>query len=343
MTRARTVGLAFLLLGCSVRLDDSPAPPSSGTAPAVAPACRLFSALPVDFVGGRVSSLALGEGATSWIVETVRAGSAVQSNIGVVTPAGVDPCQAGGAAPLSTVVGPSPRGAELSVQALAPVSFDGKRYLYYALYRPDSREAFGVALEGYGVAPFDEESGRFAPTDSLLWTADRPAFGSAALLDGSDVVVYGCSGGFPLEDCFIARVPKDDIEDESAYRYYSGGGHDSPLVDDASVAFTGGAPSVWRLADRGRVVAVYVTPLGDRLVARSGLTPVGPWSKPFDLARCEVPKDAFCTSPVIHAQPAATSLSVSYGVATFTPGALEAAPLDYFARLADVALPKALP
>ena len=325
--------LALLLGGCGVRLDETPEPAPAPSSP-LAPSCPLFPSF--AHVWGRASPIG-----DAWLCESVSSAGQEQVNAGVTIAGGADPCGTEGV--VEQLVNDSPRPETLPPQPLSPVSLDGARWLFYALYRSDSSQPFGVAKEGYGVAAFDPTSGRYQPTEQLLWTADRPAFGSGALVEGDDVVLYGCSGGYPEEDCYVARVAKTKVDDLSAYRYLSGGGHETTSIDAAAIAFRGGAPSVSRLADRDRVVVVYAKPLGDRLLMRTGLGPLGPWSKPYEAARCDVPSGGFCASPVIVDQPSPTTLRVSYAVSSLAAGAREAAPKAYSTRLATVTLPAALP
>lgn len=345
--------------GCSVRLDKLPAASSStdGGAPTVE-GCRLFHprSAATPGVTGRVSSVAMPDGRTLWIVGSLHTASGNVTSAGawVATTAQVDTCLSGagwvGGAPRS-VLAPSPLGADMTLAALAPVRAGSDAYLYYALSRPAPGEPFGTHLMGYGIARWDAASERFVPTSTLLWTGDRPDYGSAVVVDGATAYVYGCkNSGFLRDDCYVARAPVNRLDDSRAYEYSTSGGNWSAQPDDAWPVVTGvGDPvSVMRDAARHHYVMVYVPPLGDTLAVRSGLGPDGPWSAPFDVARCALPdKDAFCGSLALHPELAARippgSVAASYAISTFTPGAADAAPEAYWSRLVTLPLPRELP
>jgi hypothetical protein len=351
-----------LLSGCSVRLDHLPSK-SSNAADAGVPAvdgCRLFHPAhgSTPSVSGRASSVVMPDGRALWIVDTLDGASGSVSAAGTWVAAGasVADCFAGatwiGGATPASLIAPSPLGADLMTSALAAVRANGSAYLYYALNRPAPGEPFGTHLMGYGVARWDTTSERFVPTSDLLWTGDRPDYGAAIVVDGATAYAYGCkSSGFLADDCFVARAPAAELNDAGAYEYSTGGGHWSSDPDDAWPVISNAGDPIGILHDAAthRYVAAYVTPLGDTLTVRSGLGPDGPWSGPFDLARCTLPRDqqAFCGGVALHPELANRivpgSIALSYAISTFTPGAADAAPEAYWSRLAVLKLPDALP
>lgn len=351
---------ALALAGCSIRLDHLPAPGSSPDAGApVVRGCRLFHPAngSTPAVSGRVSSIVMPGGRSLWIAGTLRVGGKDVNAAGawVDASAPVAGCFAGsawiGGGKPRSLLAPSPLGAAMMLEALAPVRAGSDAYLYYALSRPAPGEPFGVHLMGYGIARWDAASQSFVPTSTLLWTGDRPDYGAGVVVDGTTAYVYGCeSGGFLRDDCYVARAPIDRLEDASAYEYSTGGGQWSAQPDDAwPVVVNAGDPvGVLHDAARHRYLMAYVTPLGDTLTVRSGLGPDGPWSAPFELARSALPdKDAFSGSVALHPELAGRippgSIAASYGFSTFTPGAAEANPEGYWSRLAVLPLPRELP
>lgn len=361
MRRSEIVLLAALAAGCSVRLDHLPAStssPTDGGAPTV-DGCHLFhsGSGSKPALAGRVTSVAMPDGRALWIASTLRVdGHDVHAAGAWVAPeTPVAGCFAGtawiGGAKPRSLLAQSPLGADMTTDALAPVRAGNDVFLYYALSRPAPDEPFGTHLMGYGVARWDGASESFVSDKSLLWTGDRPDYGVAVAVDGATAYVYGCqSGGFLRDDCFVARAPVDRLDDASAYEYSTGGGHWSAQADDAWPVVTdaGDPVAVMHDAARHRYLMAYVTPLGDTLTVRSGLGADGPWSGPFDVARCTLPdKDAFCGGVALHPELAGRipsgSVAVSYAFSTFTAGAAEAAPEAYWSRLSVLALPRELP
>jgi hypothetical protein len=159
------------------------------------------------------------------------------------------------------------------------------------------------------VAPFDARTGTFVPSGALLWTSDRPAYGTAVVTSNDETYVYGCiSARFLDADCYVARAAASDVTDESAYAYYTGGGHWSARVDDAwpTTSASESVDVAW-VAEQNRWLLAYVPPLGNTIEVRSGLAPEGPWSAPIALATCDAPPDAFCDG--VHLHPALAAMS----------------------------------
>lgn len=221
-------------------------------------------------------------------------------------------------------------------------------WLYFQDSAADPTAPFGVRTDGYGVALRQGGAARFEPSAQLLWTADRPTFGQAAILHQGKIYVFGCSGyGFLQAHCSVARVEEARAADESAYEYYVGAGR-----------FTGGADNAWPLVEAGtsmavyldgarqRWVMVYTHPLGQVLYARTGLSPSGPWSAEHAWARCQLPAEdpeAFCADAAVHTPfhwSAGGEPAVTYAVRSLVP---RAPPEAYITRLMRVALPEGLP
>jgi hypothetical protein len=290
----------------------------------------------IDAVSGAVRSLPEANGDTLLVVDGAAASGADIPSLALVAPAGasLDDCIAG-----ARVAGTAPTSA-LDPSTLAPlaaVATPNGSLLYYV----DPTGAVGVAAQG-------ANDGRFRPTGSLLWTSDRPPYGSAAIAIGTDVHVVGCRGARFLDaDCFAARVPAASAGDEGAYAYYVGGGRFSPRADDAW-PMTTGAASFDVAVLPSRLVMVYTGPLGSTLTVRSGLSPEGPWSSPVEVATCDLADaDMFCAGVHVHPSLASApgTIVVSYAPATLTPGVSArraAEPAKWWPRFVALALP-ALP
>ncbi len=204
----------------------------------------------------------------------------------------------------------------------------------------DPSAPFGVREEGVGVAvgPLDG----IAAGDALMWTADRPRYGTAAVVDGDYLFAYGCVAARFLDgDCFVARQPLTAIGDESQVEYYRGGGNWTPREKESWPIVDGASDvSVEYDARRGRFLMLYAGVLGDRILVRSGIQPWGPWSAPHEVALCQLPEGAFCAEVQLHVAASGRlpvhELVVSYAVATLEPHDDSD---SYATRLATVSLP----
>jgi hypothetical protein len=282
------------------------------SAPPVVSACLPFrSVAGVTTVSGAFRSIPqAGGGAWAIVDDAVVNGAEVPSlALAVPATASLDDCLA---AATAASTGTAPVLDLPSLSPLSGVVAGGVAMLYYA----DPSGSIGVAAQ-------DPVDGRFRPGATLLWTSDRPAFGTAAVTDGTNVYAIGCQGARFLDaDCFVARAPVASPDDESAYGYYIGGGRWSPRVEDAWPVTSGGAAlDVAWLPDRSRWLAAYVPPLGDTITLRSGLTPEGPWSAPLAVATCALADpDMFCAG--IHLHPALSAppgtIALSYAAASLS-------------------------
>ncbi|MFZ5890872.1 MAG: DUF4185 domain-containing protein [Myxococcota bacterium] len=202
---------------------------------------------------------------------------------------------------------------------------------------------FFNAASGIGIARWNSARMSFEAL-SLLWTADRPNFGSAAaVVDGYVYAFGGLAVRFLAADVYLARAPLEHIADFSAYEYWQGGGGWTPDVDRAVPIFEGGlSPSILFDATRSRWLAAYTSPLSNEVQVRSGLNVSGPWSSPYVIGRCELPPsdhEAFCGDVTLLSSN--TAIRLSYAIASFRTGTRN--PLDYWTRVTTIAWPSALP
>ena len=218
-------------------------------------------------------------------------------------------------------------------------------YRYFPVLSAD--HADGLASDGIGVARWDADGQRFRAL-SLLWTADRPSYGSAAALVGDQVYVFGgLNARYLSADVYLARVPSAQITDSSAYEYWQGGGNFGADPDLAQPLVEGGqSPSVAWNATQQRWLMLYATPLANELTARSGLDISGPWSAPYTLGRCDLPSSdpsAFCGDlALVPALAPDAQIALTQGVASFARPA-GASDQDFWTRLVQVPWPSALP
>jgi hypothetical protein len=104
-------------------------------------------------------------------------------------------------------------------------------------------------------------------------------FISGSMVVGDVVYDYGCSPGFLVQNCQVARVPLADALDRSAWTYFAGASTWSSALSDAVDVFQGGAANAVFWDDYlGMYVNVYSQPLSDDVMYRVAPAPEGPWS-----------------------------------------------------------------
>jgi hypothetical protein len=345
---------------CITPLDDEFTRPPPGPAPddgddaAVATGCAVFGGQPgIAGVSGALHSVAVDDGGRGslWVSDRVDlpdGGATIGAAIGVPGGAAAD-CTGGSAQLEGAAFDPSPLSPDGFVASGDLAATPAGLAAYYALYTADSTMPFGIRLLGYGVALQDAGSGRFAPTGELLWTADRPGYGSSALVVGTSIYVHGCKSNEPLtDDCYVARADAASIASPAAYTYWSGTGWSSSPDDAVPVARAAGAVSVRPdPSGKPRFLMTYVPPFGQSLMARSAIAPEGPWSSPVELARCALDPTipgVYCGGGEQHPQLSAPSgqLVMSYDDETLSPDA-GINVHGFWPKLVSLAVPAALP
>ncbi len=344
----RTAALAALVLatslassGCAWSLDD-PAPlqaPGIDAAVPTPPACTLLADPARGLVGarGRVRTLRFPDDTLRLIADAVQSrDSAGEHSLGPVVITLTRAEAAGCLSPALPATLPTSSALDVS-----PLGAGAGQLLGVAVSagRPIALvETFAIINRiGIAAATWDDGRGVFVAAPSYLFTGDRAGFGDALLVEDGFIHAYGCRNvGFLRDACYLARAPEAGLADATAYTFYRAGGSFGPDLGDAWPLFDGG--SGLAVLHRGaRYYALYVTPLGDAIQARSGLSPSGPWSAPVVVARCALPRaGGFCTGLAVHpelpAQP--DHLWVSHAIASFEP----LSPEDASSRMLEVAL-----
>jgi hypothetical protein len=307
---------ALAIASCATSLHDdgnaSSAASDASPPPPVAKGCLPFHGTAhVQAIGGSLHTLA-SRGAVLVIADDATIDGSDVPSIGMSVPPlhDIDDCLVAASfangSPQS-VLSPS------SLSAMAPVVLGDTAWTF-----------FSQPFVGIGVAQQDLTKGLFLSSGSLLFTDDRPAYGTAAVLADENVYAYGCVGARFLDaDCYVARVPPASISDESQYSFYTGGGHWSPRIEDAW-PMTSAGTSIDVVFIAGRYLMLYVQPLGTVIRARYGVAPEGPWSAPIDLATCDLAdSDMFCGG--INAHPDLTSapgtIAISYAIGSLSSDA----------------------
>ncbi len=232
-------------------------------------------------------------------------------------------------------------GSGLSGRPLGGISTPGP-FLFFAA---DSTVDFRTV--GYGIARWDPKAEGFVGL-SLLWTGDRPSYGSSAVVDGDFVYVYGgIAARFLAADAYVARAPIAALLEPAAYEYWAGGGAWSTNPDAAlPLVEAGTSPSVAYDATHSRWLMAYTTPLASEITVRSGLGVTGPWSLPVTLGGCDLPSiddGAFCGDVTLVPGLARNGeIALTQAVASF--GRPEGATAsDYWTRVVRVGWPVGVP
>jgi hypothetical protein len=329
-----------LLAGCSVNIANESDLPA---APAPVPALRgcLPLADAVSGLTGGVSVLTVPDRRTLVVASFATVGGVV-SNTAFADASGSCLTHAS-VLSARPIIDCSKLGAALHCRPLGSVSTAPKdAFLYFSADHADD-----LATDGVGIAHWDERAERFT-ADSLLWTSDRPDYGSAAALVGESVYVFGALGArFLAADVYLARVPSAQLAQPSAYEYWQGGGSFGTDPDSARPVVEGGlSPSVaWAEAEQ-RWLMLYATPLADSVTVRTGLGITGPWSAPHTLGHCDLPASdpsSFCADLALTPSLAENDeIAFTQGVASFSRPA-NATEGDFWTRLVRTPWPSELP
>jgi hypothetical protein len=115
----------------------------------------------------------------------------------------------------------------------------------------------------------------------LMFDQNQPNFGSAALIHGGVLYIYGC--GIPSngsdKGCRLAKVDPANVLNGGAWTFYAGNGNWSPQLNEATSVM----PDVNILSVSWndylqQYVAVYSQLLSDDVMIRTAPNPEGPWS-----------------------------------------------------------------
>jgi Domain of unknown function (DUF4185) len=115
----------------------------------------------------------------------------------------------------------------------------------------------------------------------LMFNNSQPNFGTASLIQGGTLYVYGC--GTPSngadKGCRLAKLSSAEAQSLNAWTFYSGNGNWSPQINDAVSVFIGSSiMSVGWNSYLQQYVAVYSPPFSQNVVIRTSPNPEGPWS-----------------------------------------------------------------
>jgi Domain of unknown function (DUF4185) len=115
----------------------------------------------------------------------------------------------------------------------------------------------------------------------LMFNENEPNFGTASLINGGTLYVYGC--GTPTngtdKGCRLGKVDPGDAQNPSGWAFYAGTGNWSSQLGNATSVFTGSSiMSVSWNSFLEQYVAVYSPPFSQNVMMRTAPNPEGPWS-----------------------------------------------------------------
>lgn len=337
------IALALVAAGCAVDLDDpaaaGPVVPEPDLVQLRGCPALLHAA---DAVEGRLERVQLPSGQTLFVAASLtHSGVTASATVLATDP---NPC-----AESDAVVAAQPAidadslGEGVNARPQALLATDQSALAFFSAERVDP--AYGFVTVGRGLARWDASSSRFVEP-MLLWTGDRPSFGSGAVLHGGKVYAFGSKQArFLSADIYVARADLDRVTEVGAWEYDNGGGNWTASVDHAWPMVEGGDPvGVQWNSGLQRWMLVYAEPLGDRLLLRTGLGPSGPWSAATVLGRCDLPDGLpglFCSDVALNRDDTLDRFVISHGIATFDrpPGATV---LEFWTRWLEVDVPRGI-
>ena len=193
-----------------------------------------------------------------------------------------------------------PCGEQLALwngPVVADPARDRVLFFYFELERGKPGQTGWTSI-GEGIATWSPGGPVIRPTEgtdadfpTLMFGPSTPMFGNGALTVGSMMYAYGCTSGFLVENCDIARVPLADATDRADWQYYTAAGTWSPNLADAAPVIQGGAAgtSVFWAPYLNEYMAVYMPPEANEVVDRVAPEPWGPWSPASDITATEAP------------------------------------------------------
>ncbi len=193
-----------------------------------------------------------------------------------------------------------PCGAEYAMWD-GPVINDTARnrvlYYYYELYRGApgmtgwDTIGTGIAVQTNGGAitrPIESPGSQY-PT--LMWQGTAEPFNSGALVVGDTLYSYGCTAGFLVDNCQIAKVPLANALNIKDWTYYAGNNVWSTNPAKAVTIFQGGdaANQVFYSPYLGMYMNIFNPALVNDMYYMVSYTPWGPWSAATLLFKGETP------------------------------------------------------
>ena len=199
----------------------------------------------------------------------------------------------------------------IRVWCLHGVYLNEKIYLFFIKVKMIDRGIFPVNFEvmGSGLTVGSNKDWKFKRLTfnnaDLIWKKDEPKFASAVLKDDKNnlLYLYGVvQSEEGIQQCFLARVKDDEIENFEKYEYLSShlpGWNKN--IKKAIPIFTG-MPNELSVSFNNylnKYLAVHSLDLSGKIVGRTSTTPWGPWSEPTTLYEVKVKRELELLYPIL--------------------------------------------
>lgn len=200
---------------------------------------------------------------------------------------------------------------EVRVWCLHGIALKEKVYLYYITVAMVEEGPMPVnfALRGSGLAVSDRGRWAFRRIESrgstLWWKNNQPQFGTAVLPDRySDwLYVYGViQDARGVQQCYLSRVHRGEIERLDAYEYYAGPGPEWSAEVDRAIPVMEGMPNEMSVSFNpwlNAFLAVHSQGISGVIVGRTAPEPWGPWSDPVPLWEVKVHREKPLPYPIL--------------------------------------------
>lgn len=196
----------------------------------------------------------------------------------------------------------------IRVWCLHGVEVNNKLYLFFIKVVTKDEGIFPVNFDiiGSGIAVGDTDNWEFKRIynngSDILWKAEQPHFAAAVIKEDSYLYLYGVvQDKEGIQNCYLARVEKNKIEDLGEYQYYVGSGSWTNNVNEAEVLFSG-MPNELSVSYNNyldKYLAVHSLDLTGKIVGRTSDTPWGPWSEHVELFQVKVEREKELPYPTL--------------------------------------------
>jgi hypothetical protein len=140
---------------------------------------------------------------------------------------------------------------------------------------------FNFSGTGASLATWQHAGDRPVRVEPPLFSAQEPAYGSAAVVDDGFLFSFACNTDDLSCPCTLARVPVGALTDRSAWRFWNGNDYVADLRAATSVVGGGAINSVQRRGDGW--LALFDPAFSNDVIARTSSRLEGPWSDPVKL------------------------------------------------------------
>jgi hypothetical protein len=185
---------------------------------------------------------------------------------------------------------------------------DGNALVFYEKVQILRTDILSRTVVGTGLARVATGSTTAIREPSLLFTGTTFAFGSAAIVQGAELYLYGCRWVYySVRGCALARAPLAQASKRSAYRFWNEYAWVSDIHQAEPILSSAHDPSVSWNPYLGRFIAVTSAYNSNRVLIRSAPRPEGPWEQPVTLFESAPPPIAGRYNTQAREQPALAS------------------------------------